>query len=47
MNCKKWESLKQEIKSVLKKGDVTAFAAMTILNEVKREIESEALGKKL
>lgn len=47
MNCKKWESLKQEIKSVLKKGDVTAFAAIKILDEAKREIESEALRKKL
>ena len=35
------------LKNILKKGDVTAFVAMTILNEVKREIESEAVGKKL
>lgn len=47
MNCKKWESLKKEIITVLKEGEVTAFAAMTILNEVKREIEVEALSKKL
>lgn len=47
MNCKKWESLKREIITVLKEGDVTIFAAIKILDEVKREIESEALSKKL
>ena len=47
MNCKKWESLKREIITVLKEGDVPIFAAIKILDEVKREIESEALGKKL
>ncbi|MCE9655657.1 MAG: hypothetical protein E7G24_05500 [Clostridium celatum] len=47
MNCKKWESLKGEIITVLKEGDVTIFAAIKILDEVKREIESEALSKKL
>ncbi|WP_294174680.1 hypothetical protein [uncultured Clostridium sp.] len=47
MNCKKWESLKQEIKTTLKNGEVTAFVAITILSEVKREIEEEALSKKI
>ncbi|CUN38883.1 MAG: hypothetical protein E7F58_00775 [Clostridium saudiense] len=47
MDCKKLESLKQEIKTILKDGEVTAFVAITILNEVKRDIEAEALSKKL
>ncbi|WP_300902297.1 hypothetical protein [uncultured Clostridium sp.] len=47
MDKEKWEMLKQKIKDILKKEDITVSAAITILDIVKREIEYEALSKKI
>lgn len=47
MDKEKWEMLKQKIKNILKEEDITVFAAITILDIVKREIETEALSKKI
>lgn len=47
MDKEKWEMLKQKIKDILKKEDITIYAAMMILETAKREIETEALSKKI
>lgn len=47
MNRDKWEMLKQKIKDILKEEDITVYAGITILEIVKKDIEHEALSKKI